>query len=337
MQPLQDHSGAAKNHPRRSAGQAQALTVVIGVAMIAALVVAGGSIRAACAGCHRGLSRAAQVPPAHARLSCYRCHLAHGVADWPSFKARELFVMYPAALAGRGVSVASAPVDRSACLRCHEQAVAGPSESKGIRIDHRSCAADRACGDCHGVDAHGTALRWSRQPVMEECVSCHRSSDAPVGCDACHVEHAERERLAKGPWQVTHGANWAKTHGMGTLEWCATCHPAGYCTRCHGVDLPHPADFGRTHGALAKGPKAQCRSCHEPALCDGCHGVPMPHPEGFLARHSAEASSASDPTCLSCHIQRDCRTCHEKHVHPGSTQGSAPLPRPQDIGLEGAP
>jgi hypothetical protein len=172
---------------------------------------------------------------------------------------------------------------------------------------------------------------------MEECVACHKQSGALASCDACHSEKGERERLAKGPWQVTHGRTWERTHGMGTLEWCATCHPAGYCTRCHGVDLPHPAGFGRTHGALAKQPQSKCLSCHEKTtLCDSCHGVEMPHPKGFLARHSKIAASEGDPKCLSCHFQRDCAACHTMHIHPGSTDGTARLPRPGEIGLKGS-
>ncbi|MDI6711869.1 MAG: hypothetical protein QMD96_01380 [Anaerosomatales bacterium] len=314
-----------------------ALAVVAIAAVTVVLVLGGGSTRAACAVCHRGLGGAAGAAPGHARLSCYACHLGRGAADWPSFKARELFVMYPKAVAGAGLTYGPAPVERAACLRCHRRVADSVVEANGIRVDHRACAADRPCGDCHGASAHGSALRWSKQPVMEECVACHRAAGSPTECDSCHVEHTERERLAKGPWQITHGANWSKTHGMGTLQWCATCHPSGYCVRCHGVGLPHPADFGRTHGALAKAPKAACRSCHDEALCDGCHGVPMPHPEGFLVRHSSEASSSADPKCLSCHIQKDCQACHEMHVHPGSTEGTARLPRPEDVGLEGTP
>lgn len=305
------------------------------VLAVCAAVLAGGSNRVACSACHRGLAEAVVASNAHTRVSCYGCHLTHGPVDWPAFKAREVFVMYPRALTGAGLHGHSASVGSTPCLRCHPAVLIEPTEANGIRLDHRSCARGRACGDCHGSAVHGTALRWARQPVMEECVACHRASDASTACDACHAKESERTRLARGPWQVTHGANWSSTHGMGTMEWCSTCHRSGYCARCHGVDLPHPADFGRMHGLLAKAKDAKCLDCHDEALCTGCHGLTMPHPEGFLVRHSTEASSATDPACLSCHLQKDCEACHTMHIHPGSTDGTARLPRPGEIGLEG--
>ncbi|MCL4078711.1 hypothetical protein MX659_03725 [Coriobacteriia bacterium Es71-Z0120] len=307
------------------------------VAVVAAVlvIIGAGSTNAACRTCH-GTTSAADVPEAHARASCYACHLRDGVWSWPGSKVREIFVMYPKAIAGKRPSSAGDPVSRGACLRCHEQVMRRTSESKGLRISHADCAQGRTCGACHARAAHGEKVRWAGQPVMEECVSCHKQAGAPAACDACHSERSERERLARGPWQVTHGPGWERTHGMGTLEWCSTCHPAGYCARCHGVDLPHPADFGRTHGAFAKRPDAKCLTCHDATtLCDSCHGVEMPHPKGFLASHSKVAASASDPKCLSCHFQKDCTACHTLHIHPGSTNGTARLPRPGEIGLEG--
>ncbi len=319
--------------------QRHSLLGLASAALVAASLMLGGtSTRAACVACHASSVPREGVAAAHARLSCYRCHLAEGAWSWPAFKARELLVMYPRALQGARALRDTDPVSDRACRSCHGRVMDGVVESVGIRIAHASCAVGRTCGSCHGVSAHGTALRWARQAIMEECVACHRTSGASTSCDGCHVERSERRRLEKGPWQITHGPTWSKTHGMGTLEWCATCHPRGYCVRCHGVDLPHPADFGRTHGALARSADARCETCHDRrALCDACHGIEMPHPGGFLARHSKEASTASDPRCLACHIAKDCTACHVKHIHPGATRGTAPLPRPEDIGLEGTP
>lgn len=319
----------------RARGRRRLRVVAASLAAAAIFVLGAGSTNAACTACHRQAS-ASTVPSAHRRASCYACHLADGAWTWPGFKAREVLVMYPKALAGKKPSLASEPVSRRACLRCHEEVLRRLSESGGIRISHVDCAQEQSCGTCHASAAHGSSLRWAQQPVMEDCVACHRQAGAPVACDACHSEKGERERLAKGPWQVTHGPGWERTHGMGTLEWCATCHPTGYCVQCHGVDLPHPADFGRTHGALAKQRDAKCSSCHDQGgLCDSCHGVQMPHPKGFLAAHPAQVSSSSDARCLSCHIKRDCDACHTKHIHPGSTDGTARLPRPGEIGLVG--
>lgn len=319
----------ARTHVRR-------LRVAIAVAAaVIVLVLGAGSTETACLTCHDRAGLEA-TPQAHGRLSCYACHLRDGAWSWPGFKARELLVMYPKGIGGDRLSLAIDPVSSRACLRCHTQVLERTSESKGLRIAHAACAAGRSCGSCHARGVHAGAIRWAGQPVMEECVACHREAGITPACDSCHSDKSERERLTRGPWQVTHGRGWERTHGMGTLEWCSTCHPAGYCTRCHGVDLPHAADFGRTHGALAKAPGSKCLTCHDKTtLCDTCHGVEMPHPTGFLASHPKLASSSADPNCLTCHIQKDCTACHTKHTHPGSTDGTARLPRPGEIGLEG--
>jgi hypothetical protein len=43
----------------------------------------------------------------------------------------------------------------------------------------------------------------------------------------------------------------------------------------------------------------------------------MPHPSTFLKDHSRISFSLSDETCLRCHIQNDCSSCHAAHTHPG--------------------
>lgn len=166
------------------------------------------------------------------------------------------------------------------------------------------------------------ATRWVREPVMEECVRCHRAQKAPVSCDSCHAGRGQKERLSVGPWQVTHGKEWRSAHGMGDIRYCRTCHPVNYCVRCHNTVLPHPTDFGRTHGSQAKRDIKSCLACHDRAGCDSCHGLTIPHPAGFLKRHSSQARSYEDPTCAKCHRETDCQRCHVLHIHPGRTDGT---------------
>lgn len=160
---------------------------------------------------------------------------------------------------------------------------------------------------------------------MELCVACHRSAKAPVACDTCHSARTERERLRQGPWQITHGAQWSKTHGLGSIRSCDTCHPEDYCVRCHGTVLPHPPGFGQSHGDEAKRDLKVCASCHDTGtLCTPCHGVEMPHGDGFLKQHSSLAKGLDDPSCTRCHDTEDCVACHVRHVHPGNAAKPAP-------------
>lgn len=317
------HTVAAWFTPKRIAW-----IVGIGVFVLFAAVVAAGSSPRACSACHGEIAKAQQAS-AHASTGCYRCH-APGIADKVAFKATELFVMYPAALTGGGLSGPVAETPRDGCLSCHRDVLdeVAPGNS-GIRIDHAECAPGATCDSCHAPTAHGKQVRWARQPVMEDCTSCHKEQDASIECDTCHAGKLQTERLAAGPWQVTHGPDWEQVHGMGDLESCSTCHAEDYCVKCHKVEVPHTKTFGSEHGAAAIADKKSCFDCHKSkAYCDSCHGIEMPHPAGFLERHSRVAVNVFDPACERCHAPEDCERCHKRHVHPGFAREAAGLKPP---------
>lgn len=301
--------------------------VIAGVALVAfGLALTLGSTSSACATCHSDIHAAEAA--SHADVSCYSCHLDQGLWDWPAFKAREVLVMYPGQLFGAAPDGPADETSRHACLECHDPVLNGTIERLGIRINHGVCAASGSCDSCHSAVAHGADVRWLREPVMEECVACHREQSATDACDACHQGKSETERLSTGPWQITHGANWKQTHGMGSLVSCSVCHPQDYCVRCHGTALPHSVDFGSTHGIDARAENASCGSCHDTvSFCDSCHGMSMPHPQGFLAQHSDSATGYEDESCLTlCHRKDDCDACHVAHTHPGRTDGTLGTP-----------
>jgi hypothetical protein len=259
----------------------------------------------------------------HRDVPCYDCHVG---SNWrfAAFKTTEMTAMYPRTLLGQ--DEVRGPIDdvpSAPCAECHEDALEGIVGDAGLRIRHETCTVrDPDCETCHTAATHADAVRWPSAPVMEECVACHRETGAPTDCDACHEGRLRTERLRAGPWQVTHGPTWEQTHGMGTFDSCATCHPDDYCVDCHGTELPHPPEFGREHSFGALAADARCDQCHSEALCDGCHGIDMPHPEGFLAEHPELTSGYDDPTCVNCHDPGACTECHVRHTHPGSTDGT---------------
>jgi hypothetical protein len=267
---------------------------------------------------------AALAKSKHAQVTCYQCHLTGGGWSYPGFKLNEWGPMLIGSLQDDKITGPSTDVSSARCLRCHEAVMDQVIEASGIRINHKMCAAGAArCTDCHAGTAHGSVTRWPSVPVMEDCVRCHIAQQAPTACDSCHRGRGQRERLMLGPWQITHGPNWSKTHGLGDLRDCQTCHRPDSCVKCHNTVLPHQADFGRTHGEEARKPGAKCLTCHDQKkLCDSCHGGEMPHPKAFLKQHSAIANTINDPACLKCHRVEDCRRCHVAHIHPGRTDGT---------------
>lgn len=309
-----------------------ALLALAAVAVLLLLVVGlgAGTSQAACVSCHRPAARSLANDP-HSSVRCVGCHLQAGGWSYPALVTDQVTRMYPSALAGKGLSGPATPTSAAACRSCHEEIMRSkvPVESKGVRILHRSCAADSAtCDTCHAGEGHGAAIRNPRGPVMEDCISCHDRERATKRCLDCHPDKVDLDEDAPGPFAITHGPNWRKTHGLGRLSTCRTCHRKDSCVTCHGVSLPHPADFGRTHGTFAKGPGAKCAVCHKQStFCSSCHSIEMPHPDDFLKRHSSLVTDVADKRCARCHEKTSCQSCHERHIHPGGARGIPVPPR----------
>lgn len=300
--------------------------------LVAMALLSSAGLDASCAGCHAATALATSNSP-HSTTGCFACH-APTPASRLAFGWVQVTRMLPAQLTGSRSPAASSPIPRTACLECHDSVYNGVvAGTSGVRIDHSSCAPTGSCDACHSATAHGAVTRGIREPVMERCTACHTLSGASLACDECHVGRAKKERLAVGPWQTTHGRTWRNAHGMGDLISCGTCHPTDYCVRCHGVPLPHPSDFGGTHGRLAVKNSRSCNGCHKSTnFCDGCHGIVMPHPSSFLGEHSKIADGVQDSGCARCHDVADCNYCHVRHVHPGGA--SAGSSAPQQSGVE---
>lgn len=294
---------------------AGALALVVTVLAFVSVV---GSSPQACATCHAA-SADGLAATVHADLDCYACH-APSPGAVITFKASELLGMYPSRLIGG--SVEGSPAARmadSSCRSCHSATLDAvqPTVARGLRILHSACTTGASCLTCHSVVGHADATRVPQSASMRACVDCHTSSDAPISCETCHTSGYERDDLLRGPFRVTHGANWKQTHGMGDLRQCVLCHDQQKCASCHGAGVPHPADFGSSHGATSLLPDADCSSCHRTEFCSDCHGVEMPHAPEFLPQHSKLTTGLDDERCLRCHTAEDCMRCHARHVHPG--------------------
>lgn len=291
--------------------------VVVIVLLPLLLVTGGATLLPGCESCHlQGDFAQATAREAHASVACVRCHVSDEYARRLRFGAHAVSGPARALLSGDARSASF--VDDTACLSCHAQAMESTLEANGILIDHTTCAQGTTCSACHSQTAHGDEIGWVREYTMDACLRCHGQQGGLVECDTCHVPRATRERLETGPWRVTHGARWEKTHGMGDAFTCAACHPQGYCDRCHGVGLPHGKNLMAEHVTLAADPAAQCLDCHKGDFCNDCHGIEMPHPEGFTPEHSSIIERDGDELCRTCHAESDCTTCHVTHVHPGN-------------------
>ncbi len=269
-----------------------------------------------CESCHLvGEYGEATIASSHASVKCMACHPGSGVLQRLSFSSNVVNSMLLGIVPSQGRPGAS--VEDAACLACHDLVLEQLTDSKGYRIQHLTCAADRSCVDCHSSVAHGSASTWPRSSEMSVCVECHDGATASNQCDACHSGKTESERIGQGAWRVTHGQDWRSAHGMGNFETCSACHPKDYCVRCHGIALPHDEDFMREHAVLSLTPGSLCDDCHHTSFCSDCHGIEMPHPVTFIAEHAVIVAAEGDDVCIECHKASDCANCHLLHVHPG--------------------
>lgn len=307
---------------RRAAIAAAASAVVLLVVLV--LGITFSSQPFACAACHKAEARNLRRS-SHDGIGCYRCHLPAGMWSFPAAKADEWFRMYPAAITRRGLSGPGPRISRNACASCHQEVLeGGRTKVRGLIIVHAECAdTPSTCDVCHTGVAHGRAVRWARGLVMDDCVLCHLERRASLKCDTCHTGKLETDRIKTGPWQVTHGRNWERTHGIGDLKTCVTCHPPLKCVSCHHTRIPHAGNFSIEHGREALFPESRCSTCHDvKRWCRDCHGIDMPHAKTFLKQHPTIARHARDPICIKCHTDFDCANCHVRHAHPGATDGN---------------
>lgn len=318
---------AASAAPRIPRVRVVVWLAVLGILAVAAVFISAGYSGALCSGCHAMRPFADSLRASrHSGTGCTRCH-GSGFADYAALGGREAADMLPAFAFSLGSAEPTGPsnaVPDAACLSCHADVLGRTVSAHGMRMRHASCVPQgQGCVECHSGVAHGKSTRAATGVSMDACVKCHNGGKVSARCDLCHAAKLQTERIARGVWAVTHGPDWQRMHGLGNLADCRICHPSDYCKQCHGMSLPHPDSFPRTHGETALTQRAQCLKCHdEKAFCLACHGIPMPHPAGFLPAHSKVAKGFDDPACARCHPRDTCDACHLKHTHPGSTRGT---------------
>ena len=285
-----------------------------------------------CATCHLPLVRAARLtvkdiagfptPPSHNQPG-YAGGAGHGAA---------------AKAAGANCATCHA---RDFCLQCHVdapelaaiQSLEPDSRSVAIRARLRAPANH---DDPGFLTSHGASAK--RAP--ETCVSCHTRES----CLTCHTATTRvAARLPPGGpgrgagAQVTrrrppsHGAKYAERHAAAAEAvpaTCAGCHARSDCLECHRPDAAraagyHPAGFLARHPAAAYARETNCSDCHNTAgFCTTCHATAgLVSPGGplrpgyhdfnnfFIAGHG-QAARQSLETCVGCHVEKDCLTCH---------------------------
>jgi hypothetical protein len=297
----------------------------------------------ACATCHVPLARAAQLtvkdvaafptPPSH-RQPGYAGAAGHGAA----------------AKAGGGANCATCHA-REFCLQCHVdaperpeiQALASDLRSTAIHVELKAPAShdDPAFLATHGATAKRTPETCAACHTRESCLTCHAATTRvaaqlpPAGPGRGRGTVVTRRR------PPSHGQNYAERHATvaaAVPATCAACHARSDCLECHRPDAAraggyHPPGFLTRHPAAAYARETSCSDCHNTAgFCTTCHATaglvarggqlrPGYHDVNsfFIAGHG-QAARQSLETCVGCHVEKDCLTCHSalggRHINP---------------------
>lgn len=260
----------------------------------------------------------------HARESCSRCHV--NAATQPIITALGRDARVARVVAGRP-AMYPVPAD-------HREGAFATVHGAAARAQPARCAACHArpsCTTCHIGSGAGDVI--GRMPLAERGgapgVLLRLQVDRQRGAPVPLLMAARRDTTSASARPVrVHEIGFSKAHGVraaaGALT-CEGCHAKKFCSDCHageGARRFHPANFAQRHAADSYGREADCASCHNAELfCRSCHRQSGLGTKGRLdvAFHNAQplwllqhgrAARQGLQSCTTCHVQRDCLTCH---------------------------
>ncbi len=232
---------------------------------------------------------------------------------------------------------------RDFCAACHVDAPE-VSTIQSLAPDARSLAlphelkapATHAARDFdtrHGALAKPSGASCRSCHTQESCSTCHRAGAPAAGLAlfAAGPGRGEGARTARRP-PASHVPGWEARHGpfaAASMKNCTSCHARSSCLSCHRPDAArrgsyHPASYLTRHPADAYSRSSSCTDCHNVGeFCQTCHvqaglsakrtllGAAGYHDgnRGFFLGHG-QAARQSLESCVSCHVERDCLTCH---------------------------
>jgi hypothetical protein len=294
----------------------------------------------ACATCHVPLARATALPAA--AIAKFPAPATHRAADFLTAAGHGAQAKGSASGAPVATSCATCHA-RDFCAACHVNA----PETRAIQAlepDPRSLVLkhELVAPPSHAAGDFGSNHGHLAGKTGTACATCHTQES----CRTCHSQQAPRPALAlphAGPGRAvgavtvreepaSHGPGWDTHHGSvasATMQKCVSCHTRESCLTCHQPDPArkgsyHPAAYLTRHPADAYTRGSSCADCHNTGeFCQTCHqqaglsvkraliGVGSYHDGNrqFALGHG-QAARQSLESCVSCHVERDCLTCH---------------------------
>lgn len=228
------------------------------------------------------------------------------------------------------------------CAQCHVnapevtaiQALARDSRSLaiGAELEPPSSHANPEFLRRHGEQVRKGAATCATCHTQESCLTCHAGSPASVSALPAAAPGRGTGARIERKRPLAHGLDFTKTHAAAASarpQTCAACHARPACLECHrpsAADAPpgyHPAGFLTTHPVAAYSRESSCSECHNQAqFCTNCHlsaglvpagrlrGVGFHDAKQAFFLNHGQAARQNLESCVSCHAERDCLTCH---------------------------
>ncbi len=280
----------------------------------------------------------------HEIAFCQECHTAlnpvptsHQEADWLLKPAEEI-----------GIHAESAKAEITACEVCHGDGGANSDFCRGCHVldmphpqefkefhaatglqDSAVCSNCHTyvelCSDCHHEGAidgqpwlmvHANTVNdaggescFGLCHSREFCVDCHNTLTViPTSHEAANfTNRVDVDAPADHPIVYNERPeNCGYCHGEGGVE-------AKFCQDCHGIKMPHPADFTDTHvGSFQDGSltKPVCTNCHVQLFCDRCHHEGATGARPWTLEHPVIVRDKGADPCFECHEPKICAQCH---------------------------
>jgi nitrate/TMAO reductase-like tetraheme cytochrome c subunit len=328
---------------------------VLVIAAVAVFAIGATSTRWFCAGgmCHKvqGDAIAAYENSSHSEISCLACHMPVE-ADTFTFLLHKVEAGVGGVVgvindeklplnAESELAMSKKYMSEGQCTQCHTKnrtLTPGP----GIIIDHAVHSAKGVtCTQCHNRIAHNekglTLTKGSHAHEdfmkMEGCFRCHALTGqptpkdglkAPGDCAACHP--SDFELKPANHFQPGFYTKFGESKGHATLAkadekdtYCRMCHvKAKFCEGCHGMPIPHPKDFLKTHGPAGKATPAVCANCHAKGratatgteFCNACHHKQGDPSKPWIPQHFTVVADQGATSCFECHKSTFCAHCH---------------------------
>ena len=305
----------------------------------------------ACATCHRALPEAPEL--SRARIAAFPAPSSHRTEGFERAGHGKLAQPVSSDTHRPGVATSCATCHaREFCTQCHVNAPETPT-IQALASDVRSLAigAKLKAPTAHANDRfqgrHGSQSRSARATcatchTQESCASCHQSNSALIASLPAASTSRGIGAVIFRHKPATHGADFAERHGplaRAAPSSCSGCHARSECLECHrpnagGANGYHQAGFLSRHPGAAYNQQSDCSECHNSAsFCTTCHaqsGLSSSqgllqgkyHDVGgaFLLSHGAAARRGLE-SCVTCHTERDCLTCHSAQTRRFNPHG----------------